>query len=159
MQFQDPKHTWSATIGGISVLPGTMLTQGREVSIKVQTMCGDECADATVSVMHDMTVVEAARRMQLAASIQHVTRRACTKCRNQYQYGTSHDEKKWLVSQEPKLGPIVGMDTRGEFGEPMGPVVPENIGETDQSTLDTFRREKESQQEEIRSILARNGSH
>lgn len=157
MLFNVPVHAWSASINGLAVPNNTMLDSGREVHIKCYTMCGDETADGEYVLQERMSIEEAARRAQIAASIQHVTRRACKKCRDQYQHGTNHHEKDFLRATYPELGPIIGLDVRGKYGVLIGDAIPEELGETDQHMLDTFREEGRQQQEKLRELREKMG--
>lgn len=155
--FNPPVHAWSATINGLAVPNNTMLDPGKEVEIVCKTMCGDETARGEYILQDRMSIEEAARRAQLAASIQHVTRRGCLKCRDAYQHGTNAYEKDFLRSTYPELGPIIGLDVRGKYGVLIGEAVPEELGETDQGTLDTFREEGRQQQQQLRELREKMG--
>ena len=159
--FNQPVHRWTAKMFGVHVSPATRLVAGKEIHIQCNTMCGGEIADGDYIIQQDMSVEEAVRRAQFAASIQHVTRRGCIKCKDQYQHGTTSSERDYLNSTHPELGPIVGLDQRGEYGAPLGDVVPEDIGTTDQTALDVFNKEQSDNnsmmQEKIKEIQNNSG--
>ena len=160
-EFKQPVHAWTAKMFGVLVPPATRLTIGKELHITCTTMCGSEIADGDYIIQQEMSVEEAVRRAQFAASIQHVTRRGCKKCRDQYQHGTTSQERQYLNATHPELGPIVGLDQRGEYGAPLGPINPEELGTTDQSALDSFHKEQADNnamiQEKIKEIQANSG--
>lgn len=144
--FQPPKFGWIAKVNGLHVSPGTILDTGTEVYIECTTMCGKEKAEGEFIIQKRMGVEEAVRRAQFASSIQHVTRRACEGCLNMYQKGTNSHEKQYLTTTHPELGPIIGLDSRGAYGAPLGAINPEEIGNTDQSALDTFQKDQADNQ-------------
>lgn len=139
--FQKPKFEYLVTCMGCHLSDDTMVNPDQSLTIKVATMCGKENATLEVSPAQSMTASEAVRRAQLASSIHHVTRRNCTDCRNQYQHGCNAIEKHWLWSVEPKLGPILGIDRQGPYGAPTAPIMPEDLGITDESLIATARQE------------------
>lgn len=139
--FQQPAHAWQAKRFGLVVTGTTHLNPGDDIAIDCKTLCGDETAKGEYTITNRMSVAEAVRRAQFAASIQHVMRRACTKCRDLYQHGTNRFERQYLITTHPELGPIIGVDLRGKYGVPLGPVIPEQVGTTDQSALDRFRQD------------------
>lgn len=152
--FRAPAHEWAVSRFGINIPPNSLIEAGTEVVISCKTLCGKETAKCECVVKERMRANEIARRAQFAASIQHVTRRACLECRDLYQHGTSPYERSYLYSTHPELGPIVGMDTRGEFGAPLGPVVPEEIGVTDLAAIERFRAEQRESQERMKDQIA-----
>lgn len=151
--FRPPAHVWHASMFGIAVSPTVVLDAGKEITIVCQTLCGKERATGTYVIQQRMSVSEAARRAQFAASIQHVTRRACLACRDLYQHGTTPYERQYLVATHPELGPIVGLAVCGEYGVPLAPVNPEDIGITDPDQLAAARRQADAAQQAMRDRI------
>jgi len=160
--FKSPAHEWEASSHGLVLSPSSMIEVGNDIAIKCLTLCGEETARGEYTITQRMSVSEAVRRAQFASSIQHVTRRACLKCRDLYQHGTTRYERQYLTATHPELGPIVGMDLRGKYGVPLGSVAPEEIGVTDQSSIDEFRRNHADSQarvrEQIKSLRDKSGT-
>lgn len=152
--FKPPAHGWVAKINGLHIPPKTMIDAGKEVYIECTTMCGNEKATGDFITRERMSVEEMVRRAQFASSIQHVTRRACKKCKDQYQHGTNAQERRFLFAEFPQLGPIVGMDMRGPYGAPLGTVNPEEVGDTNIDTLESFRKDQAAHNENMKDVMA-----
>jgi len=125
--MQPPSGTTKVTVGGIALASTHTLDPGKTVKVECVTLCGNETVDAEVVVQErTMTANEVARRTQLVGSIQHVTRRACKKCRELYQT-LDNEERRWLYSEVPNLGSIVGMDQTDAYGASLGPVTEDDL--------------------------------
>lgn len=83
---------------------------GTDYTVHVETFCGTDKATMDVSPQEFQPASQLARRCEIVASIQHVAQRGCDKCRQQFFNGVSAAEKKWLYSEDPTLGPIIGVD-------------------------------------------------
>ena len=101
---------WSLRVDGHHALPGTIVyPDSKKYVLVVTTMCGKEevTIEAVPLVIEPAEVF--ARRAQIAASIGHVTRRACHACLRAYRQNLTPFEKKFLYQTEPKLGPVLGI--------------------------------------------------
>ena len=109
--FRQPRGDWRVSIGGFPLKPYDLCRPDRTYRVEANMLCGSEVYDALeCSPVYVMTAVEFARRVQVVASIQHVTRRACKVCREAYRDGLSPDEKRWLYSTAPTMGRALGFE-------------------------------------------------
>ncbi len=109
--FLEPRGNWRVSIGEHVFKAWDLCHPDRTYRVEVLMLCGSEVFDALeCSPMYPMTAVEFARRTQVVASIQHVTRRACATCLRAYREGLSPDEKRWLYSTVPTMGAAHGFD-------------------------------------------------
>lgn len=107
-----PLGPYTVAIGRIQLSETSQVQPGKDYEIQIATLCGREVADMTVSPTEVTTAAQLARRSQVAASIQHVERRACDSCRERF-FTLTSDEKRWLYASDPRLGPILGLDAKG----------------------------------------------
>lgn len=111
--WKSPLHEFSAKMMGLSLPKALVLSPGKEVDVRVEPFCGSEVCDMTITTIDSSTVEQVCRQAEIAASIQHVERRSCDKCREAFFTALSPSEKAWLYANDPKLGPIIGMEVRG----------------------------------------------
>lgn len=107
--WRPPEGPCRVTLAGIEIPPGAVLTASREYGIVVFALCGSEAGDMRVAPRGTMTAGELARRAQIAVTIQHVVRRACVRCRECLREKIAPGERTALYSEDPKLGPILGI--------------------------------------------------
>lgn len=117
--WKPPKNECSAKISGLSVPKPMVVSPGQDVTVKVATLCGKETCEMVVSPTETTTVGQLLRQSEIAASIQHVERRACDHCRERFFHDLDQTEKAWLYASDPKLGPVLGIGVgRGVEGTP-----------------------------------------
>ncbi len=103
------KGDYIVTVNGAAVTPTTLiLPDAKKYEAAVKTLCGGDLVKIEATPGESMTAAEFARRVQIVASIGHVTRRGCEACYAAYQHGLTIDEKKLLYSTQPSLGPVLG---------------------------------------------------
>lgn len=119
-KWKPPRGAWGLKIGGI-LAPGTatLYPDGKNYEVKCLTLCGTDTITLEGAPAEQMTGAEFARRVQLAGSIQHVMRKGCYDCREQYLSTTLH-EQQWLTATAPQLGPIIGVLTPQGLSELAG---------------------------------------
>lgn len=121
-KFNPPKGSYTVSQGKLAIPPGAVVSPGSVYAVKVSTLCGSqEIESVEASPQGPMTAEEFARRVQIAGSIQHVTRRACYECRERYIADLTHAEKRWLYMTYPTLGPILGVSV--EEGSPTSSII------------------------------------
>lgn len=107
--WRNPRNEFSASIGGIVVPGNTTVQPGTNVAVRVVTMCGKEFCEMSVVVREISTISQVCRQAEIAASIQHVERRACDACRESFFQGIAPDERSWLYANDPRLGRVIGV--------------------------------------------------
>lgn len=109
--WREPLGPWSLTINGAMAPKNAyVLPDGRKYVLVVTTLCGKEDVTLEATPMQTCTADMFARQAQIAASIGHVTRRACARCLELYREGLTPHEKRWLYQSQPSLGPILGVE-------------------------------------------------
>lgn len=110
----DKKKFWSVSRGAIQLSHNAMLHPGdEEYRVVVWTLCGNE--EATVDVLCPwlMSASQFARRIRLVSSIQHALQNGCKSCEEHFRLSTTAEEKEFLYATNPKLGKILGFETKG----------------------------------------------
>jgi len=112
--WKSPKRPCTAKVCGL-VVPRAMVTEpGRDVDVEVTPFCGKEPCSMTVAATERSSIDQLCRQAEIAASIQHVERRACKECHEAFFHELSRDEKRWLYASDPKLGPVIGLNVEGD---------------------------------------------
>lgn len=107
--WRNPRNEFSASIQGLVVPGNTIVQPGTSVAVRVVTMCGRESCEMSVVVRELSTISQVCRQAEIAASIQHVERRACGTCREMFFREITSDEKLWLYANDPSLGRVIGV--------------------------------------------------
>jgi len=108
--WNKPRAPYTVRRGPI-VIPGdALVTPGVEYAVKTRTLCGKDDADLEVSPQEQQSASQLARRCEIISSIWHVTERGCDRCREMFFTTLSADEKRWLYSEDPTLGPAIGIE-------------------------------------------------
>ena len=116
--WKAPSGAWQVSYIGIALPPGALVLPDKTYKVSTLALCGsDEIQYVECSPITAMTAIEFARRVQVLSSIQHVTRRACAACRDAYKHALTAQEKRWLYTTQPQLGPIIGIEVATEHGK------------------------------------------
>lgn len=107
--WRKPKNPFSASMLGVGLPHEMVVRPGAVIDVKVVTICGRESCSMSVVVREQSTVAQVCRQSEIAASIQHVERRACGTCREMFFREITADEKLWLYANDPNLGRVIGV--------------------------------------------------
>lgn len=108
--WNKPRAAYSVKHGPIVLPSDAGCTPGTEYRIKVRTLCAADDATMDVSPQEMQSASQLARRCEIIASIQHIAQRGCDKCKELFFTTLSQSEKRWLYSEDPTLGPVVGVE-------------------------------------------------
>lgn len=108
----------------LAVVPSFVVHPGQDLHLAVEALCGTK-VEMVIGAKAASTVGQLARQAQVAATIQHVERRACDRCMERIFSMLTPAEKRYLYAEDPKLGPVLGIggtvgdvvaDARGPLG-------------------------------------------
>lgn len=108
--WNKPRAAYSVKHGPIALPGDAQCNPGTEYKIKVRTLCAADDATMDVSPQEMQSASQLARRCEIIASIQHVAQRGCDKCKELFFSTLSKEEKRWLYSEDPTLGPVMGIE-------------------------------------------------
>lgn len=116
-----PRGAFSASVpagdGGakLAVAPSFVVHPGQDLHLAVEALCGTR-VEMVIGTRVAASVSQLARQAQVAATIQHVERRACGRCMERIFSMLTSAEKKYLYAEDPKLGPVLGIGMTAETG-------------------------------------------
>jgi len=109
-----PRGAFSASVqsgdGGakLAVVPSFVVQPGQDLALAVEALCGTR-VEMVIGTRTAASVAQLARQAQVAATIQHVERRACERCMERIFSMLTPAEKRYLYAEDPKLGPVLGI--------------------------------------------------